>query len=120
MLHEGPQLQLPGFFFQNQVKQKEEAVSEMLVSFLYFCLQIMYLSLLLAGARQVSEMGNIFLEIAKFTLLKAYYVPGTMSGGTGGVMADSQWPRLPLHRRIPKYPQGLGLTLSKMFGHTPP
>ena len=72
------------------------------------------------GARQVSEMGNIFLEIAKFTLLKAYYVPGTMSGGTGGVMADSQWPRLPLHRRIPKYPQGLGLTLSKMFGHTPP
>lgn len=92
----------------------------MLVSFLYLCLQIMFLSLLLAGARQVSEMGNIFLEMAKFTLLKAYYVPGAMSGGIGGVMADSQRPRLPLHRRIPKHPQGLGLTLSKMFGHTPP
>ena len=44
----------------------------MLVSFLHLCLQITYFSsLLLAEARQVSEMGNIFPEMAKFTLLQA-------------------------------------------------
>ena len=48
----------------------------MLDSFLHLCLQIMYL--LLSGARQVSEMGNVSSVMAKFTLLKTYYVSRAM------------------------------------------
>lgn len=81
----------------------------MLVSSLHPCFETMsFLSLLPAGAGQVSEMpayvGNVFPHIAKFTSLKAYYVPGAVPGGTGGVTADSQ--QLPLALRIPTEPQG--------------